>query len=270
MKRTRRYQGVTAYTGMMGGGKTYALAEYGDLMMRRGRGVACNAGFDLKGAEVYRSFEEMCEAIAMGFVVLLDEAPLYFNARRWAEFPDSVWYGLTQARHDGAEFHYSTLHEDFVDKVLRNLTFNWWDCRALSGRWLWRRRYPPQEFRRQGARPLERRLVRVRSRIAGLYDTTGKVAVPPRVGDRLSSRDGAVFEVPAGATEGRERQVPNGVLVQDYFDNESWRELVGSAVRSNGDGEGHRAPPSVGFERETDREADGGVGKSSIPDKWFG
>jgi hypothetical protein len=180
----RRYQGVTAFVGMPGSGKTYGLVRVAKRAMEQGRAVYTNQGFDVKGARTYRSFEEML-LIPPGSVILLDEAPVYFNARRWQEFPDGLLYRLTQIRKDGLEFYYSAIHEEMVDATLRRLTFWFWHCRAISGRLLYWTLWSPELFRRSKERPRKRELIRVNAKVAALYDTNGKVAISEKHLHRL-------------------------------------------------------------------------------------
>jgi len=182
----RKYQGVTAYDGLPGSGKTYSLAEIGCEAIDRGREVFSNDGFSLAGSKIYGGWEEFVsvwvyarscvERGKQGPVVLLDEAPTYFNARRWQEFPDVLLYELTQIRKNGAELHWSTVDWMMTDVTLRRLTFWTWECRALAGRLLVKERWPTRERRKADDRRRERRFYRVRNDIAHAYDTMSKVA----------------------------------------------------------------------------------------------
>jgi hypothetical protein len=177
------YQGVTAFVGMPGSGKTYALAQIAHRELRAERPVWCNAGFDVAGAAVFSSFEEFC-AIPNGATVVWDELPLYVNARKWSEFPDGLLYRLTQIRKDGLRLYYSAIDEAMVDATVRRVTFWFWHCRAITARLLTRSLWPPESFRRAKQRPYRRELVIVRQEVAALYDTLGKVAVAEPVAPR--------------------------------------------------------------------------------------
>ncbi len=187
----RPYCGVTAYVGPPGSGKTYSLVEIGLAALRAGRPVFTNLGFRItdeatgRFSEVYKSLEEML-LVPDGSVILLDEAPTQFSARRWQEFPDALMYRLTQIRKDGLQFHYSAIHESFVDKVLREMTINWWTCKRLPIFPLFvRARWSPHAFRKATQRPERRDWVRLRPVVCDAYDTSAKVAVPERVWVRL-------------------------------------------------------------------------------------
>lgn len=190
MSKKSRYQGVTAFVGMPGSGKTYSLAEVGKRALDRGERVVCNAGFDLQGAEVMATFDEFA-GLEGPCVVVWDELPLYFNARKWSEFPDMMLYKFTQIRKDGLQLYYSTIHEDMIDVNIRRVTFWYWRCRSfplLYGKLGLHRRslWPPEQFRGRGDKAYRSEWFRIRPEVAALYDTLGKVALPQRVRLRLA------------------------------------------------------------------------------------
>lgn len=186
MKRRGKYQGITAFVGMPGSGKTYGLAQVGVRALAAGERVVCNAGFDLKGAETMSTFDEFA-ALEGPVTVVWDELPLYFNARKWAEFPDSMLYKLTQIRKDGIKLYYSTIHEMMIDTTIRRITFWFWHCNAITGRYLRRSLWPPEEFRKAKQKPVRREFVVVKDEVAALYDTHGKVALPQKVRERVKA-----------------------------------------------------------------------------------
>jgi hypothetical protein len=199
-----RYQGVTAFVGMPGGGKSYGLAEMAYHALRAGLTVYSNAGFEVKGSRVLESFDEFA-AVQGPALIVWDELPLYFNSRKWAEFPDGMLYKFTQIRKDGLRLAYSTIHESMVDVNIRRITFWYWHCRAIFPTVLRRTLWPPAEFRRATARPYRREWVYVRPAIRELYDTYGKVAVQATVAASIdkASADGFVVPRLAGMAGGR-------------------------------------------------------------------
>lgn len=214
----RRYAGVTAFTGMPGGGKTYGLAEVGARALSNGWPVWSNEGFNFRDSQLFGGFEDflnipggcmnderhregydgsrwVCEHGVMlragqshPVVVLWDELPVYVSARKWQEFPDGLMYRLTQVRKDGLWFYYSAIHMDFVDKVVRQLTFWEWQCRSITGRVLYRQKFGHPELRKKDDKPRARELVVVKDRVAELYDTFAKVKV---FEDKKTARKGS-------------------------------------------------------------------------------
>jgi hypothetical protein len=228
-----KYAGVTAFVGMPGGGKSYGLAEMAYRALNRGIRVYSNAGFDIEGSVILESFEDFARVQGPALVVW-DELPLYFNSRKWAEFPDGMLYKFTQIRKDGVRLAYSTIHEEMVDVNIRRVTFWYWHCRTtIFPRVLRRTLWPPSQFRRATAKPIDREIVVVRDRVASLYDTYGKVAVQAAVSARIDGLDGDRFvkpgiAVPAGGAVvtparptgraeslGRAGTVPNGETTGD-------------------------------------------------------
>ena len=218
LTRGQRFRGVTAFTGMPGDGKTYALAEVGAKALRLGIPVYANV--DKRGdpwfrpANPFASFEDFgaiptgCRGVCTcghgvwdgeqpgrshPIVVLWDELPLFTNARKWQEFPDGLMYELTQIRKDGKWMWYSAIDMKMVDVNVRRVTFWEWQCKdllsqtRLAGRVLQRSLFGAPEFRKKDERRRRREWVRVRSEVADLYDTLGKVSAP--LGGRLSEAE---------------------------------------------------------------------------------
>lgn len=246
MRKRKKYQGVTAFVGMPGGGKTYALAEIGTRALARGERVYSNAGFDLQGTEVISTFDEFA-ALQGPAVVVWDELPLYFNARKWQEFPDAMLYKFTQIRKDGLQLYYSAIHEAMIDTNIRRITFWYYHCRAITGRFLIRKLYPPEEFRRQGQKAMGSDWVWVRDSVARAYDTDRKVAVPQRLREKIRSgasdrETWAPLSVPGnGRVPARQRRgAPPRVPLGDTWSFGGPREGVagseGRAAASGGGG----------------------------------
>jgi len=182
----KTYNGVTAFVGMPGSGKTLALASIGAKAMARGERVVCNAGFDLQGAERLSTFDEFA-SLEGPVVVVWDELPLYFNARKWSEFPDSMLYKFTQIRKDGIQLYYSAIHEQMIDVNIRRITFWFWQCRNLGFGWCIKRCYPPEQFRKATQKPYRTSLYRIKPAIYELYDTYQKVELPKKLRDSVAA-----------------------------------------------------------------------------------
>lgn len=175
------YSGVTAFTGMPGSGKSYGLIEVANRTMKRGEmPVYANAGFTIQGVTRYIEDWEDFVSIQGPAVIVWDELPLFFAARKWQDFPDGFLYKLTQIRKDGLRLYYSTIDEHLVDINLRRCTFWWWKCRPVTARILMRRLYPHDAYRARDQKPFRTEWVFVRPAIADLYDTGGKIALPER------------------------------------------------------------------------------------------
>lgn len=215
MKAQRSYRGVTCFEGMPGSGKTYGLAEVGLREMRAGREVWSNEGFDLAGSKIFSSFDDFM-AIPNGATVCWDELPLYVNSRKWAEFPDGLLYRMTQIRKDGLRLYYSAIDSSMVDANMRRVTFWWWKCQSITSRFMVRRLYPHETFRKKDARQMRTEWVRVRPAVADAYDTMSKVAVESHVVS-LGKRSGTWSKGGTGApavpgTSARSGAAPQGAV----------------------------------------------------------
>lgn len=169
-------------------------------------------------------------------VIVWDELPLYFNARKWAEFPDAMLYKFTQIRKDGLQLYYSAIHEAMIDVNIRRVTFWYWRCRAITGRVLYRTLWPPEEYRKAGQRARRRETVIVRESVAGAYDTTRHVALPVRIRERVAR---GVPELARWSEVPLVGRVPSGVADEDSGPREL--EGPGEALRSLPDGDGELA-----------------------------
>jgi hypothetical protein len=201
--KTSRYNGVTAFVGMPGSGKTYSLAQIGLKAMSQGKRVVCNAGFDLRGAEVLSTFDDFA-ALEGPVTVVWDELPLYFNARKWSEFPDSMLYKFTQIRKDGIQLYYSAIHEQMIDVNIRRITFWFWHCRAYPFGVLARSMWPPEQFRKAKQKPMRRKLSVLDTRVTDAYDTYRKVEIPSSARERIQASRASLdsFEVAGEAKPG--------------------------------------------------------------------
>lgn len=187
MKASEAYQGVVCYSGMPGSGKSYALVERAVQDLREGRRVFSNAGFEVhdvhgcgRRSERYFSLEELL-TVPNGCTVLLDEAPVYVNSRKSAEFPRGLLYRMTQVRKDGLRFYYSSIDEMMVDANLRRVTFWTWQCRRSLLGFFRRTLWAPVDRRTAEDKKLGGRWLRLRRDVAEAYDTTSKVWIPPEV-----------------------------------------------------------------------------------------
>jgi len=205
----RKYEGVTAFVGMPGSGKTYALAKLGTEALKRGERVVSNAGFDLAGSEVLSTFDDFA-ALEGPVTVVWDELPLYFNARKWAEFPDSMLYKFTQIRKDGIRLYYSAIHESMIDVNIRRVTFWFWHCRAVTSRFLRRELYPPEVFRKSDQKPYRREWLYVTSDVTDTYDTLRKVELPTTLRRRLEAESGSLDSF-GGGSDAAEERGPSGL-----------------------------------------------------------
>lgn len=118
--------GVRGYIGMPGSGKSYCLAVDAYKEFRKGRRVLSN----------YLGFGEPLGDVAVlgdafNCVVALDEAGLVLSSRQWGKVPPQLLERLAQVRHYHVELWYTVQNVSRIDKVLRELTFEWYQMHSL-------------------------------------------------------------------------------------------------------------------------------------------
>jgi len=177
------------YVGLPGSGKTYALAARGLNALRSGRRVFSN--FGLQGSLPIDAWDHnnmgkpekgknpdnpctcgSCFVSISKAVILLDEINLWAPSRLWNELPLGLMHRWAQIRKYETMILWSAQHEARVDKVVRELTGFIWECQTN-----WNRRkfilraYEPNDFRKQSAKALETKKLKLRRSIASAYDT---------------------------------------------------------------------------------------------------
>lgn len=110
---------IIAYTGMPGGGKTYALVWRAMQALKEGRTVFAN--FPLKGCYQI-TLDDICNyRFPEDCVVLIDEAGRWFNSRAWKDLPPEVFDLFTMHRHVRMDLYIAVQSFARVDKSLREV-----------------------------------------------------------------------------------------------------------------------------------------------------
>lgn len=110
---------IIAYTGMPGGGKTYALVWRAKKALEEGRRVFAN--FPLKGCYQI-NLDDICNyRFPEDCVVLIDEAGRWFNSRAWKDLPPEVFDLFTMHRHVKMDLYIAVQSFARVDKSLREV-----------------------------------------------------------------------------------------------------------------------------------------------------
>lgn len=158
---------ITAYVGLLGGGKTYSLIHAAVSRFRR---THCQVYTDIATLKlpeaVYISADEptMLAEVADG-LLLLDEAQVTCDARYWQKVPSVFLHMLTQGRKNGIELWYTTQLFEQVDARLRGITNQMIYCRKVGPVIVQERRVPGK------TEVLGRSVVRFDGRIAWFYDS---------------------------------------------------------------------------------------------------
>jgi hypothetical protein len=184
---------IEGFIGSPGAGKTYGLTLRAIQAAKKGRPVFANYEIDHKGIEFFTA--EQFASLPAGLVVL-DEAHLWFPARRSMRLPSSWLALMSQTRKQGWDVLWSAQHEARVDRVLKDITTWMWLCRQYSFTktpWLFHAKsWEPEYFRKDGPDGRGPAIWRrFRPEIANAYRTHGRIEVAAHTKDRDDEYEGA-------------------------------------------------------------------------------
>lgn len=136
-----QHGGVTAYTGLLGSGKTYSMVDDAfQLFLDRRPGeqpltIFTNmTGLRFPGAVYIGGYEDLLKC--QSGLILIDEASLWMPSRLWAKLPFELMYKFNQARKDGLQLFFTAQNMERVDCVLRDIVNLAVRCKSLiSGRY---------------------------------------------------------------------------------------------------------------------------------------
>lgn len=175
--------------GRRGQGKTLKAAAMGLARLRRGERVLANIELvdprepQLR-AERIRSWEQVVseDAIATNCTIIIDEAPLWMDCRKWNDVPGEVRAYWRQSRHHGGTgFIFTAQNFGDLDKNMRDLLDVVMVCEKVR---MFPKRFPvfsfqmayPEEFSLLEAGNRSKKLSRVwnwmRADAYAAYDTT--------------------------------------------------------------------------------------------------
>lgn len=110
---------IVAYTGMPGGGKTYALVWRAKKAMKEGRMVFSNVY--IQGTYQITFDDILHYRFPEGSVVIFDEGGRWFNSKKWKELPDEVFDLFTIHRHLQMDLFIGVQSFNRIDKSLREV-----------------------------------------------------------------------------------------------------------------------------------------------------
>lgn len=160
---------IIMHTGRPGTGKTYNLVRRGLRHLRKGRTVYSNIKINYEGENLkfWKNVEDL-RNIKEG-IILMDEAHVYFNSRKWKDLPEETLRLLAQHRKKGLHIEGTVQHVNRLDVVMRELIDHWYTYENKPFffiRW---------EFDidqdKQKKWPLSRRYILKRKKIYNAYDT---------------------------------------------------------------------------------------------------
>lgn len=157
--------GVVAIAGEAGTGKTATMAHYGTILAPKlypKVDLKVYSNFDLQGqAGAITCIGDILE-LPRDSICLIDEAPNWFDARKFASFPPEMMQPLTQHRHADIQLVLSTQVFNHMDARIRELCtmiveVSTWANRLTTAHWYRRSEYEliagkEDEFRHPKAR----------------------------------------------------------------------------------------------------------------------
>jgi zona occludens toxin (predicted ATPase) len=124
---------IHIYTGRPGTGKTYVLIRKALEALKKHRHVYCYYQLQIKTDSPYlhywKSFSELLHV--QNGIILLDEAQIWFNSRKWERLPDDWQYKLQQHRKDSLTILGTVQNIKRLDTIVRELVSNYYECKKI-------------------------------------------------------------------------------------------------------------------------------------------
>jgi len=168
---------IYVYTGRPGSGKTYILVKLALKLLKKGVPVWSNFRIFpdkkyIKNLRYWQTINDIKQV--QNGVILMDEAQIYFNSRKWSELPDQWQYKLQQHRKEGLSIYGSVQNLRRLDTVMRELVSNYFECKKLF-HLIFVREYNIEDAGKKQRSPLWLSIVPLRKKIYKKYDTLEKI-----------------------------------------------------------------------------------------------
>lgn len=180
---------IEGYFGLPGSGKTYWVVNEAKRRIENGENVFAN--FHLKGAKYFSSFAEFLDMKEC--CIIVDEAGIWLNARKWAEIPDEILYRFMESRKNRFDLLYTAQNPEMVEVTLRRITNFYWYMRRVGPReWRYKKGkkihrnawwhtaslWEPEYYRKTTHKSIFRQRFRIKKIIYDLYDTEQLISRP--------------------------------------------------------------------------------------------
>lgn len=129
--------GIYGFLGLPGQGKTMALTYVlNEYRKKYGDDIYICTNYFFEGQDfAFEHWEQLLQQYDKPLVVAWDEVQNEFNSRNFKNFPTALLTLLTQNRKgNGIQILYTAQRFDRVDKVFRELTNYFFDCRTIFKR----------------------------------------------------------------------------------------------------------------------------------------
>lgn len=175
---------INIITGRPGSGKTYILTRIALEQLKMGKDVYANYKINWEGDNLHYWDSSMeLSAISKG-VIIMDEAQVYFNSRKWEALDEKLQYKLQQHRKDGLDIWGTVQHESRLDVVMRELVSRFFHCTKVFGSsenakkpWGFIRmaEYLTEDMKREKRRHIDARWYAIKKEYCESYDTLAKI-----------------------------------------------------------------------------------------------
>jgi len=176
---------INIITGRPGSGKTYALTRIALDELKKGKQVYSNYFIRWEGDNLHpwKNSAEL-SAIKQG-VIIMDEAQIYFNSRKWDSLDENLQYKLQQHRKDGLDIWGTVQHESRLDVVMRELVSRFFRCSKLIGSgegsktpWgvIKMLEYNPEDMQKKAKEGIDRKWFFIKKEFCDAYDTLEKIS----------------------------------------------------------------------------------------------
>jgi len=181
---------ISLVTGLPGSGKTYYLTQQAQEALERHRKVYINYKLNVGPeqehlVEYFHSVEDIVEA--KDGLIIMDEAHIYFNARKWDSLPPAFQYKLQQHRKHGLDILGAVQNEARIDVIFRELVASWKRCTKIIGSgegakkpWglIIVKEFSPEDMKKDRPRLAWVELSVIRKKTAHFYDTNASIPIP--------------------------------------------------------------------------------------------
>jgi GTPase SAR1 family protein len=164
---------INLIVGKPGSGKTYYLTHLAYKFYNQNKKIYSNFFIDLPGIIYYKNLKELENA--ENGIIIMDEAQIFLNSRKWDMLPEFFQYKLQQHRKDGLDIWASTQHEARLDTVFREIVGRFFVVHRFFHLFFVITEFDPNEMKRNLKTVQSMRFVLFSKKIASLYDTFKKI-----------------------------------------------------------------------------------------------
>jgi len=182
---------INIITGRPGSGKTYVLTRYALEYLKKGLQVYSNYKINWEGDNLHYWLDTKDLRDVENGIIIMDEAHVYFNSRRWDNLSTDMQRKLQQHRKEGLHIWGSCQHEARIDVVFRELVSSFYQCKKMiTSRENAKKpfglicvsQYYPEDLKSQDKKAFSRKYYTIKKKYCEAYNTLEKIDVPPQEG----------------------------------------------------------------------------------------